>query len=291
MTLVQLAQRHPRLLDWGIRLDRAPAWQWLALLAAALAPTWVWLARRLAHGPGDAPGLLALATLAVLVLRRRHALRASPRLAWLLLALAGTVLATATRGALPAPLSGLISVLALACGLLAFLPAHGALRVPALPVVGLAVLALPRLSSLPCHAGEPLRRLTAEAGRWLLAPFFTVLREGGTLLVDGRMVIVDAPCSGVPMAWLGGVTACAAALWARRDGRDFLARLPLAGLLVLLGEVLRNSLPVAAEGAGHALAPWAHQALGLLLPALVCGGVACAMAHGRRAPLHGGRHA
>jgi len=298
MTLVQLAQRHPRLLDWSIRLDRAPAWQWLALLAAALTPTWAWMARRLVDGSDDPLGLLALATLAVLVVQRRHALRASPRLGWLVLALAGTVLATATRGALPALLTGLLSVLALACGLLAFVPTHGARRVPALPVVGLAVLALPLLSSLQFYAGYPLRVLTAEASRWLLAPFFTVLREGSTLLVDGRMVIVDAPCSGVQMAWLGYFTACAVALWAQRDGRGFLARLPVVGALVLLGNVLRNSLLVAAEGAGQPLAPWAHQALGLLLLALVCGGIARAMARRRlpafstpRFTTYGGQHA
>ena len=40
--------------------------------------------------------------------------------------------------------------------------------------------------------------------RWLLAPGFNVVREGSSLLVDGQMVIVDAPCSGVQMVWLSG---------------------------------------------------------------------------------------
>jgi exosortase/archaeosortase family protein len=174
----------------------------------------------------------------------------------------------------------LVAVLALACGLLAFLPR----RVAALPVVGLAVLALPLLSSLQFYAGFPLRVLTAEASRWLLAPGFDVVREGASLLIGGRLVIVDAPCSGVQMVWLGYFTACAVALWARRGDRGFLARLPAVGLFVLAGNIARNSVLVGFEGAGLPLAPWLHEAVGLLVLALVCGGIAKVMAPSRPSP-------
>ena len=281
MTLATLALRQPHVVDWGIRIDRVPAAGWLALQAAALAPTWVWMARRMADGSDDPLGLLALAALAVMLWSLRRELRAAPRLGWLLLALLGTVAATLLRSglgpwpALPPLAASLLAVLALACGLLAFLPQ----RIAALPVVGLAVLALPLLSSLQFYAGYPLRVITAEASRWLLAPGFTVAREGSSLLVDGRLVIVDAPCSGVQMVWLGYFTACAVALWARRGDRGFVARLPAVGLLVLAGNIVRNSLLVAFEGAGRPLAPWAHDALGLLLLALVCTGIATVMGH------------
>ncbi len=68
------------------------------------------------------------------------------------------------------------------------------------------------------------------------------------------------------------------ALWARRDDRGFLARLPVVGLLVLTGNIVRNAVLVALEGAGHAPAEWMHQALGLALLAMVCGGIAQVMA-------------
>jgi exosortase/archaeosortase family protein len=283
MTLARLAQTHPRVFDWGIRLDRAPAAAWLALQAAALTPTWLWMARRLRDGSDDPLGLLALAALTVLAWKLRHSLRAAPRLGWLALASAGTLAATLLRTGpgvvptLPPLAAGLLAVLALAAGLLAFLPR----RVAALPVVGLAVLALPLLSSLQFYAGYPLRVITAEASRWLLAPGFSMAREGTSLLVDGRLVIVDAPCSGVQMVWLGYFTACAVALWARRGDRSFLARLPAVGLLVMGGNILRNSVLVGFEGAGLALAPWLHEALGLAVLALVCGGVARVMAPAR----------
>ena len=286
MSLATLAHRHPLIVDWGIHIDRTPAAGWLALQFAALTPTWAWMVERMRDGSDDPLGLVALVALAALAWQCRRELRASPRLGWLALAGAGTVLATLLRSglgvvpALPPLAAGLMAVLALACGLLAFLPR----RVAALPVAGLAVLALPLLSSLQFYAGYPLRVVTAEASRWLLAPAFSVAREGTSLMVDGRLVIVDAPCSGVQMVWLGYFTACAVALWARRSDKAFLGRLSMVGLLVLGGNIVRNSVLIAFEGAGHALAPWAHNTLGLLVLAVVCGGIARVMVPARAVP-------
>ena len=142
MSLASLAQTHPRVVDWSIRLDRAPAAGWLALQATALTPTWLWMAARLRDGSDDPLGLLALAALALLVWQCRRDLRASPRLGWLALAAIGTVAATLLRTSWPPLAASLLAVLALACGLMAFLPR----RVAAAPVAGLAVLALPLLS-------------------------------------------------------------------------------------------------------------------------------------------------
>lgn len=286
MSLATLAHRHPRIVDWGIHIDRTPAGGWLALQFAALTPTWAWMVQRMRDGSDDPLGLVALVALAALAWQCRRELRASPRLGWLALTGTGTVLATVLRSglgvvpALPPLAAGLVAVLALACGLLAFLPR----RVAALPVTGLAVLALPLLSSLQFYAGYPLRVVTAEASRWLLAPGFDVAREGTSLMVDGRLVIVDAPCSGVQMVWLGYFTACAVALWARRSDKAFLRRLPAVGVLVLAGNIVRNSVLIAFEGAGHALAPWAHNALGLVVLAAVCGCVARLMVPARAVP-------
>ena len=290
--------RRPHLQTWSMRLDRAPALAWIALQTAALWPTWRWMAARLQDGSDDPLGWLALAALAALVLALRRDLRTAPRLPWLAAALAGTLAATALRGAAPALLVSLIAVLAWAAGLLAFLPAtrRGAMRVqggvlwPAprlavgrLPVLGLAVLALPLIASLQFYGGYPLRVLTAEASRWLLAPWFAVVREGSSLSVNGVLVIVDAPCSGVQMAWAGYFTACAVALWAGRSDRAFALRLPLVGAAVLVGNVLRNSVLVALQASGHGALPGVHEGVGLAALAAVCGVIAMGMA-ARRAP-------
>ena len=290
--------RRPHLQTWSMRLDRVPALAWVALQTAALWPTWRWMAARLQDGSDDPLGWLALAALAALVLALRRDLRTAPRLPWLAAALAGTLAATALRGAAPALLVSLIAVLAWAAGLLAFLPAtrRGAMRVqggvlwPAprlavgrLPVLGLAVLALPLIASLQFYGGYPLRVLTAEASRWLLAPWFAVVREGSSLSVNGVLVIVDAPCSGVQMAWAGYFTACAVALWAGRSDRAFALRLPLVGAAVLVGNVLRNSVLVALQASGHGALPGVHEGVGLAALAAVCGVIAMGMA-ARRAP-------
>ncbi|VWX59384.1 Exosortase [Burkholderiales bacterium 8X] len=282
LDLSRLAATHPRLIDRGIGLDRAPAAGWLALQAAALWPTWRWMAERMQDGSDDPLGLLAIAALLAVAWTHRKSLRPSPSLGWLALAAVASVAATVATtgvGALPPAMplaAALLAVAAMGCGLLAFLPRS----VAAAPVIGLAVLALPLLSSLQFYAGYPLRVLTAEASRWLLAPAFEVTRQGHTLLVDGRLIIVDAPCSGVQMAWFGYFTACVVALWLQRSGRSFAARLPAVGMLVLTGNVLRNSLLVAFEGAGHPASPWLHDAIGLVLLALVCVGIAKAMGLG-----------
>jgi exosortase/archaeosortase family protein len=268
----------PPVLRAGIRLDTAPEALWLALLAAALWPTGWWMAQRMTDGSDDPLGLLALAALGWVVWTHRRLLRPAPRLGWLALALLGVVAATATRHSLPPLANALLALLALAAGLLAFLSQ----RVATAPVLGLSVLSLPLLASLQFYAGYPLRVVTAEASRWILAGAHEVTRSGSSLVVNGQLVIVDAPCSGVQMVWLGYFTACVVALSVGRTNRDFLTRLPAVGLLVLMGNVLRNSVLVAGEAAGSPLPGWGHDAVGLAVLATVCVVIAWFMARERR---------
>lgn len=122
MTLANLAQAHPRLFDWGIRVDRAPAAGWLVLQVLALAPLWL----ALAH-PVDALGLALLAALGARAWVLRRDRRSTPRLGWLVLAagatLAATLLHGGAAGASPWIANG-TGLLALAAGALALLP-HG----------------------------------------------------------------------------------------------------------------------------------------------------------------------
>jgi exosortase/archaeosortase family protein len=89
------------------------------------------------------------------------------------------------------------------------------------------------------------------------------------MTVNGQLVIVDAPCSGVQMAWLAYFAACAlAAFTGLRDG-VFLRRLPLVGGIVLGGNVLRNSLLVGLEARPQGLSDAWHEAIGLALLVIV----------------------
>ena len=266
----------PGFVRWGIGIDTAPAWLWLVLLAGAAWPTAFWMGQRMLDGSDDPLGLLALAALAVLTWCSRRKLRAAPRLHWLAAGLLAAVVATVAQGLLPPLAVALVALLGLAAGLAAFLPAS----IATTPVLCLSVLSLPLLASLQFYAGFPLRIITAEASRWLLQLGYAVERSGASLRVDGRLVIVDAPCSGVQMVWFGYFTACVVAVYLGRADRTFLARLPAVSVLVLFGNVLRNTVLVAAEGSGRHLPGWAHDAVGLVVLAAVCAAIASVMARG-----------
>lgn len=255
---------------WLARADRCPPWVWLVAQGAALWPHWRWAAARVADGSDDPLGLAALVAFVALVAREAPRMTARPDTRWWTAAAVATVAATAAHLALP-PLAGaVLAALALACGARALLPAGHA----TLPLAGLAVLALPVLSSLQFYAGFPLRIVTAQLSTWALQGAGLAAERAGTAMqVEGRLVIVDAPCSGVQMVWMAYFCACALAAWQRLGDRALMRRLPFVGGLVLAGNMVRNTVLVALEGTGHAVSETLHQGLGLVVLAAVCAGV------------------
>ncbi|MCE9659760.1 MAG: exosortase Q [Burkholderiales bacterium] len=250
----------------------------LAAFALALWPHWRWAAARLADGSDDPLGLAALAMLFAAGVRFAPRLRTEPAPGWLAVAVLLTSLATVLGLLAPALLAALLAALAFAAALAAFAP----VGTPVLPLAGLAALALPVVSSLQFYAGFPLRVVTAEASRWLLAlGGFDASREGSAMLVDGRLVIVDAPCSGVQMVWMAWFCACAVACWRGLPDRVFAKRLPFIGVAVLAGNVVRNTVLVGLEAGAVAVPAWQHEAIGMVVLGLVCGAVAWLVASAR----------
>jgi exosortase/archaeosortase family protein len=261
-----------------VGLDALPVPFWLALQSLALWPVFVWAGRRMADGSDEPLGFVALVLLALAALNGRLACRRDARTPWLAVALALTIAATVLAALLPPLATALIGMLAIGCAWAAF----RAERAAVLPVLGLLLLALPLIASLQFYAGYPLRWLTAQCSAVLL-PLVGVAAEpsGASLVVAGRLVIVDAPCSGVQLVWLGYAAACAAALWfGLRDG-TFVRRLPWVALTVFAGNVLRNTVLVAKEAGLLAWPAWSHDVVGLVVLALVCIAVVALM---RKAP-------
>ena len=189
-----------------------------------------------------------------------------------------TSLATVLGLVAPALLAAVLAALAFAAALAAFAPTG----TPVLPLAGLATLALPVVSSLQFYAGYPLRVVTAEASRWLLGVTgFDASREGSAMVVDGRLVIVDAPCSGVQMVWMAWFCACAVACWRGLPDRTFAKRLAFVGTIVLAGNIVRNTLLVGLEARGSA-SPWQHEAIGMVVLGTVCAAVAALVASARQ---------
>jgi exosortase/archaeosortase family protein len=262
--------------------ERLPGWLWLLASGLALMPVWQWCAARLRDGSDDPLGVIALLALLVIVVRDRAQFAQRPRPLWLLSALALAVLAVLGSDTLPALLRGVLAILALSSILMAL---RAATR-PMSAMVGLGILALPLLSSLQFFIGYPLRVLTAEGSAWLLGlAGQEVTRSGSALIVAGQWVMVDAPCSGIQMGWMAYFTACSAAAWLNiADGR-FVRRLPFVGLVVLIGNILRNSLLVMKEAGQLNWPDWTHEAVGVAAFAVVCGVVLHVIVHGARTPM------
>lgn len=255
---------------------------WLALQALALWPHGLWLARRTQDGSDLPLGLAALAALALWLARQAATLRIVPDRRWLAAALGLGAVANLSLWWLPPLAAALLAALALAAAGQAWLPARTPRGAPLL----LLLLALPWIATLQYFAGYPLRVLTAEASAVLLRlAGIAAERSGSTMTVDGALVIVDAPCSGVQMAWLAYFCAAAVAAFAGLRDRALLARLPLVGMLVLAGNVLRNTWLVALEARPQGLDASTHEAIGLALLALVCAAVVMLTKGGRRESL------
>lgn len=252
--------------DWT-HLLRLGSWRWLLLPCMALWPVWQWSAARLTDGSDDPFGIIAIFALLAFAWHDRAMLRETPRQGLVLISLVMSLFATPLLHDIPA----LIRAMAGIASVMTMLFALREPGQPVLPMFGLGILSLPILSSLQFFAGYPLRIVTAGISAWLLqAGGIDTVREGTALQVAGHLVMVDAPCSGIHMAWAAYFTACVAGTWLRLPDRTFLRRLPWLSLLIISGNVIRNTLLVIKESGMLPLPEWTHEGIGLLIFAGVC---------------------
>jgi len=241
-------------------------WALAAVLAACWA-TWRWYAGRLAASPEEFWTLLALATAVVFAVAAPAAAR--PRAPWLLPTL--LLLAYAAGYHLLFPLArAVLAMAALAATLSAF--RLGARLHPG--VCGLCLLALPVIPSLQFYLGYPLRALVTGITVLLLRPAgFFVQPEGTALRWGDMLVVVDAPCSGVKMLWVGCYLACVLACAFRLGWRG--ATLAIGGtvLLVLLGNAFRAMALFLPEAGVLHLPAWGHDGIGLFTFGLTAIGI------------------
>jgi exosortase len=240
---------------------------WLVAVVAALWPIWSWSVARFRDGSDEPWGIVAIGALAALTWRDRRSLSHSPRGGSLVAAAALACAAVVTDGSLPALCRAVVASLAVTAALMALRRDRRLL----LPELVLALLSLPLLSSLQFYLGYPLRIVTAEASALLLSTAgLAVERSGSALTVNGALVIVDAPCAGIHMAWTAYFTGAAIGAWRRLDARTFARQSWCIGIVVLAANVLRNSILVALESRPEGLGDAGHQATGLVAFGLVC---------------------
>lgn len=244
---------------WRTRLAQVPRVAWLlTLLLGALWPHGIWLARRLTDGSDEPWGLLALATVLALVVRARGEL-VTPARAALVVSGALAALAALATFFLPPILAAAVAMLSLAAFITSALPSR-----PAAPMATLLLLSLPVIASLQFYLGYPLRLATANAAAPLLALAGVEAQAGGaSLLWQGRTILVDPPCAGIGMLWVGSWAAALLSYLNDASARRTLANGCVAAVAVFAANVLRNALLFFPE-AGLVPAPaWLHAAIGL----------------------------
>lgn len=251
---------------WETDAERLRWWERRGPIAGALlAANWPvlrWYVARLDDG-GDEPwGLVALA-LALVLTPRPHAWSRLPAGAtWV----AGGLALAAAIGSGVLPMLGRGALVAGAVGA-ALGGASGAWG-----RAGLLALSLPVTATLQFYASYPLRVLTAELGRPLLAlAGVATERVGATLVWAGGEVVIDAPCSGIRMLWTGGVLA---GVLASLAGLSAMRSVVFGGLAlgcIIVGNALRAALLFFFEAGFWPTSDATHAAVGLGLFAAVCG--------------------
>lgn len=238
----------------------------LAAQVVAFWPVWRWYAARVGGSADEAWGLLALAAGAYFLWKGRAAPDAARQ--GLLFPALLVLFYAASYPFLPPLVRAGVAITALGCT--ASLLRLGRRFHPG--TLGLLYLSLPLLPSLQFYGGYPLRAFVAGAVAPLLRlGGYAVVREGTCLNWAGRLVWVDAPCSGVRMLWVGLFVACAlACLYELRPLRTALA-LAAAFVVILFGNIVRATALFYVEAGVVAAPPWAHEYAGLLSFAAVAG--------------------
>ena len=254
---------------WGM------VWLWLLLLAAGW-PTLRWYVLRMRDGSDEPFGLIALAACAFFARGWRNwSLVSMRRLGVAALVLGVMVLTPPQTPPLLRALLWLIAV--------------GAIAARRACWAALLTYSLPVMASAQFFAGYPVRVAVTWAAAGLLRLLgLAVLPNATVLSWHHQSVMIDAPCSGLQMAWLAGLLALILAnaheLCAQRTGRLLL----VAAMITFVANALRAAALFLLETQLRVSEEWMHDMIGLSLFAGVVGSVLRAAAR-ERGLAHAGR--
>ncbi|MDX1914875.1 MAG: archaeosortase/exosortase family protein [Methylophilus sp.] len=246
---------------------RSQRWIVSGLLASTLLatwPQWLWMVRRNSDGSDDPWGIVALLTIVALVYADKDQLQV-PQVSALSVTALLAVTATATWGGVPPILSTAIALLACTWLIAQMLPKARALS----PLLVLAMLALPLVASLNFYLGYPLRWFCAYSTSVMLSVLGTeTTPAGASLWWNGKTILIDAPCAGIAMLWIGLYLGALFSYLNSAQTLRTLINLSMTGALVILANVTRNTLLFYKESGMVDLPHWTHEAIGLVTFAL-----------------------
>jgi exosortase/archaeosortase family protein len=237
----------------------------LATTMFAAWPHWLWMVRRSSDGSDDSWGIVALLTIIVLVYLDKDELRIPPPSA-LSATMIWMISATVSWSWLPPIISTAFALMGCTWLIAHMLPRSRKL----LPLLSLAIMALPLVASLNFYLGFPLRWFCAQSTSMLLSILGTeVTPAGASLWWNGKTILIDAPCAGIAMLWIGLYLGALFSYMNNANTFRTLLNLGMASLLVVMANVLRNTLLFYKESGLVHLPHWTHEAIGLLVFVLI----------------------
>jgi len=250
----------------------------VALQFFAFWPVCGWYMKRVTDSTDETWSLLALATVLYLLCWRKPQLtdNTAPQLLWPTLLM---LLYAATYSFFPPLLRATIAVTTIACTICSvrFGKSFHA------GTFGLLYLSLPLIPSLQFYGGYPLRVFVA----FMAAPIlrlggFAVMREGTCLNWNGRLIWIDAPCSGIRMLWVGLYLACTIACMYELRCGETVRVLFVSFVAIICGNIFRCVALFYFEAGVIDVPSWAHDFAGVIAFAIVAAGIVASVQRVRK---------
>lgn len=148
---------------------------------------------------------------------------------------------------------------------------------------GLFYLSLPTIPTLQFFGGYPMRVVVAQ----LTAPIlrmssFAVVQEGTCLNWAGRMIWIDAPCSGIKMLWMGMFLTFVLLCLFELPVLKAMLLLPLTFVVIIAANVFRAVALFYLEAGVLQMPSWGHEYAGLIAFVLEAAGIVFIMFKLRR---------
>ena len=230
----------------------------IAALGFSLAfwPLILWFAQRLSDGGDEPYGLIVLCVLSLLIMRgQNHRHTRMSKGSQFAAAISFTLYILSLFG-LPPMLRCIPAILCLSFY-------YGWHRQPGW--MALLFLSLPVISSLEFYLSYPLRIISSETTRWLVWPFVNeIAREGTNLTAYGKVVGVDAPCSGIRMLWVGLVFSNILISLIRMTWIKAIVFNLFAIVILLFANSIRAALLFAPESGFIEISDTTHESIGLV---------------------------
>lgn len=230
----------------------------ICIQVLALWPVWRWYTLRVADSSDEPWGLLALGTAFIFLYQNKN--QKKPKGSYLILPTILMLLYGATFHMLPPLIRAVIAVTSIACTV--SICRMG--KILHLGVWGLFLMSLPIISSLQFYLGFPLRVVVGKIAAPLVQlSGLPVVLEGTMLNWCGKLISIDAPCSGVKMLWVGFYLAFTLVSFYKLRPVKTCCILIFTLLVVICSNILRATALFYVEAGVANFPPWTHEVLGL----------------------------